>query len=170
MIARLLERYAATLPIRVIYHEDSLYLKRYYVATIFGYWRVYLHHFVGSDPDGLHNHPWRYGISFILCGSYKEERRFGTRHIRFCNIVNGDTLHRVIILHDVDKHPCWSLFIHSPRCMNWAFLRNKGIFTQYLNVGHDDPGGHSQWHLKAPTGAQWELAQRIQGRINSGKV
>jgi hypothetical protein len=163
-IARLLNYISDYLKLRPIYHQGGLYLKRYYVCTLFNYWRIYLHHFVQSDPDGLHSHPWRYGCSILLCGSYIEQRRFGYRRIKFINIVNCDTFHRVIIpsIDIIDKKECWSLFIHSPRVCNWGFIRDKGMFKQYVEVGKTEPQAHSQWHKNkdTPTGKEWRLFQK----------
>lgn len=136
MMRKLLERITLRLPIRPIYHAGGLYLKRYYVGTIFGV-RIYLHHFLLDDPDGLHNHPWKYGFSIILAGWYWEERRWEMRKIRWWNVVNADCLHRVCLGHKHvwddkahDKYPLikldssvWSLFFHTARVCDWAFIR-----------------------------------------------
>lgn len=141
------------LPVREIKHRGERYLERYYVTTLFGYWRVYLHQFVGSDPDGLHSHPWRWGATIILAGWYLEQRRFGRRAVRWCGIVNGDTFHRVIV---PDQSTTWSLFIHSPRVMNWGFLRRHatpaGPYTFYEEVGDAEPNALSGWWRHAPKG------------------
>lgn len=161
IIADGLQRIANNLPLRRIFTKESRpdfpdreYLRRYYVTTIFGL-RFYLHHFIDSDPDGLHNHPWRFGLSIHLSGSYTEQRRWGKRRVRFFNMVNGETFHRVIldidsfgrdvqtdVLFSVPKE-VWTIFIHTSRIMNWGFIRKKGIFNQYQEVGHDEPNGHS---------------------------
>lgn len=151
------------LPAREITHQGQPYLERYYVGTLVGYWRVYLHRFVGSDPDGLHLHPWRWGCTVILAGWYLEQRRFGHRVVRWFGIVNGDTFHRVIKPEGADV---WTLFIHSPRVMNWGFLRELVHFSfgcmpgkirrdatwRYEEVGDAEPKSHGDWHLKAPKG------------------
>ncbi len=157
MMRRFLMWLSARLPVREIKHQGRPYLERYYVATLFGYWRVYLHHFVGSDPDGLHSHPWRWGATFVLAGWYLEQRRFGHRVVRWFGIVNGDTFHRVL----VPAHATvWTLFIHSPRVMNWGFLRPLGFYdrgeirvvTAYDEVGEAEPTALSGWWRKAPKG------------------
>ncbi len=165
MMRRFLIWLSARLPVRVIKHQGEPYLERYYLATLFGYWRVYLHRFVDSDPDGLHSHPWRYGFTVILVGWYLERRRFGQRVVRWLGIVNGDTFHRVIKPHGPDV---WTLFIHSPRVMNWGFLRRRAVFSfgcmpgkvrreeygpyRYEEVGDDCPTRHGDWWKKAPKG------------------
>lgn len=158
LIANTLDKLSDRLKVRAIHHQGGLYLKRFYVGTLFGYYRIYLHNFIQSDPDGLHSHPWRYGISIILCGNYIEERRFGYRRIRCFNVVNCDTFHRVIIpdINKIDKINTWSLFIHTPRVCNWGFLRPKGIITQYVEVGDKEPAKLSEWYKAAPTGREWK--------------
>lgn len=162
MMRRFLMWLSARLPVDVIDHQGKPYLERYYVATVFGYWRVYLHRFVGSDPDGLHVHPWEYGVSLILVNRYIEQRRFGYYDVRWVNIVNGDTMHRVILLGS-DKKPeqVWSLFIHSPKRGNWGFLRKKypgksliqiRPVTVFEEAGEDRPLPHSGWYRTAPKG------------------
>src|ERR1700692_2623605 len=57
--------------------DGSPYLTRIMFPRIFGV-RVYLHHFHRPDNDRhLHNHPWKWTKSFVLCGSYTEERLAG---------------------------------------------------------------------------------------------
>lgn len=180
---RLLEKLANELPARNIAHPTGSpnarpYLRRYYLCTLFGI-RCYLHHFVDSDPDGLHNHPWRFGGSIILNEWYFEERRWclglHARIIRFFNVVNGDTFHRVIIpsslkavVFDLDGGGyhnfrvgkphlgVWTLFFHTALVMPWATVKDKGAFKQY----HEETGthpredGHSTWWKTAPKGKE----------------
>ncbi len=156
---KLLQHVGMFLPLRLIYHEGRPYLRRYYVGTFLGI-RCYLHHFVDSDPDGLHNHPWRFGASIILSGSYQEERRFckapNQRWIRWFNLVNGDTLHRVLICKDGAGNPMtvWSLFFHTKKLMPWATVKDKGVYKQYFEEQpeHTQIDGHSSWYVNAPKG------------------
>lgn len=131
---KLLEWWASRLRIRPIYHEGGLYLKRYYICTLFG-WRVYLHHFMMSDPDGRHNHPFPYSFSLILAGYYFEETRWGVKKKRLFNFIGPDKFHRVLVPQKSSGHyiaaddwsteyrTCWSIFVHGPRTCHWAFLR-----------------------------------------------
>lgn len=85
---------------------------------------LYLHRFHRSDDDGaLHNHPWRWSLSFILAGGYSEERRVGdavvrrlVKPLRF-NFIGGDTFHRV----DLIETDAWSLFFVGPKVGTWFF-------------------------------------------------
>ena len=53
---------------------DEPYLERYYLFLkdrgTFPF-NIFLHKFLKSDPDDLHDHPWRY-FTFILRGGYWE--------------------------------------------------------------------------------------------------
>lgn len=148
------------LPIYRDPEKKELYLERYHLGFLFG-WRFYIHHFIDSDPVGLHNHPWKYGFSFLLCGRYREETRFGLQIINWFNVVNGDKFHRTA-LNEYDPEPVWSLFVHSPKCGNWGFLWTREVFyddpydklpairvrkyeTIYTEVGSG--AGTSVWHL-----------------------
>lgn len=175
---RVLESVANTLPARNIKHHERPYLRRFYLCTKFGV-RYYLHHFVDSDPDGLHNHPWRFGGSVILTDYYNEERRWcrgqAARMLSLFNVVNGDTLHRVIVpphlkavVFDLDGggyhnyrvgYPnlgVWTLFWHTEKVMPWATLKDKGAFVQYYEESptYDLEEGHSIWWKTAPKGKE----------------
>lgn len=152
LVHRFLFWLSGYLPIRPIYHDQDLYLERYHLCFIFGSWRVYLHHFVGDDPDGLHNHPFKYAFSIVLAGFYYEQRRYGYRKISWFNWLNADTFHRVRL--NAKGLHCWTLFFHSPRITGWGFLRNKGIFTQYIQV-NANPERFSYWHHTAMLGKEW---------------
>ena len=108
------------LPCRIINDGETPYLERYYLGTLFG-WRLYLHQFVGSDPDrGLHDHPWSRAFSIILSGWYYELTRSGERRVRWFNSLTGDTFHRVILpidwsRGDAPDKPCWTLFFHTSK-------------------------------------------------------
>lgn len=166
MMRALLQRIARRLPLKPISHEGGLYLKRYYVGTWCGV-RCYLHHFLLDDPDGLHNHPWKYGLSVLLAGWYWEERRWGRRKVKWINVVNGDCLHRVLLPSVAGWHgkfTVWSLFFHTARVCDWAFVRiehrgSKGGFYDKV-LGTDNPTPFSDWWKTAPTGAEWEAEQR----------
>jgi hypothetical protein len=90
-----------------------------------GTWRVRLHHFVGPDDAGHHNHPFKWSFSIVLRGSYTEEvldwDRCGsymkTRRVRFFNWIPNGKYHRITELHgDV-----WTLFVMGPRVSSWGF-------------------------------------------------
>jgi hypothetical protein len=64
------------LPKTTITINGKPYLTRCYLFGKDRAWgNIYLHHFHSSDQgDELHNHPWAWGLSFVLAGGYVEER------------------------------------------------------------------------------------------------
>ena len=101
------------------------YLERYYLFLKDRKWfpfNVFLHKFLQSDPDELHDHPWPY-FTLILRGGYWEttpKGRFwrGPGHMR----VNGPkSLHRVELEPGVYA---WSLFFPGPKLREWGFIVN----------------------------------------------
>lgn len=172
MLNRLLFRFSGRLPCRIIQVREAPYLERYYLGRLFGA-TFYLHRFVSPDSEEhLHNHPWGWGASLILCGNYLEERLVDicpavpgsgglTRKVRrrFFNPVMGNTFHRI----GAAKPGTWTLFAHGERqklpqggLKGWGFLSNPRVhpgeapsatvFTQY------PPATHLLWWLAAPLG------------------
>lgn len=86
---------------------------------------VYLHRFHrGDDDQELHNHPWKWAVSFILAGGYREERRTKDDRVETrvvlpgdVNVIRGDDFHRVDLL----EEDAWSLFIAGPKASSWGF-------------------------------------------------
>jgi len=126
--------------------EDQPYLERYYVflkdRKRFPF-NVFLHHFLRSDPDDVHDHPWGY-FTIILKGGYWEWtpifnaqgkqisetcawRKPG--HFRFSP---AHSFHRIELDPEVD---CWTLFCPGPQKRDWGFMvRGQWIqWQQYLN-------------------------------------
>lgn len=123
------------LPYRLISVRDQPYIERYYVGMLFGI-TFYLHRFIRDDSEPhLHNHPWVKGFSFILWGSYTEERVTDLDPLqpqgaltkqcncRWFNVVNGATFHRIISV----KRGTWSLMCHGERhpTKGWGFLSSE---------------------------------------------
>lgn len=122
---------------RVIMDRDGVhpYLVRYYIflkdRERFPF-NVFLHNFLRSDPDDIHDHPWMWS-TIILKGGYWEWVP------TYCNgIINGETriwrgpgtmrfnkaeaYHRIEIEPGVD---CWTLFMTGRRIREWGFLTHK---------------------------------------------
>lgn len=117
--------------------DGSKYLTRILLSRLLGLKEklgvgVYLHNFHREDIDRhLHNHPWKWAVSFVLSGSYDEERLVENlvhsggwdytthvRRVRFFNRLNRNDYHKVERL-DGDV---WTLFITGPRVQDWGFL------------------------------------------------
>jgi hypothetical protein len=126
--------------------EDQPYLERYYVflkdRKRFPF-NVFLHHFLRSDPDDVHDHPWGY-FTIILKGGYWEWTPIfdaqGKQiaetcawrmpgHFRFSP---ARSFHRIELDPEVD---CWTLFCPGPQKRDWGFMvRGQWIqWQQYLN-------------------------------------
>jgi hypothetical protein len=119
--------------------DGDPYLTRVLLTRALGIGRrlgfgVFLHHFHRPDQDRWpHNHPWKWGVSIILSGSYDETRLRGisveretgqsfqvttSKRVRWFNRLSGTDYHKVEHLHgDV-----WTLFITGPRVQDWGFL------------------------------------------------
>lgn len=112
------------------------YLERYYVFLKDRKWfpfNVFLHKFLKSDPDDVHDHPWPYA-TLILRGGYFEwtptfnslgiktgEIRHwrGPGHFRICS---ANSFHRI----ELDPNVvCWTIFMPGPQKREWGFLVNN---------------------------------------------
>ena len=103
---------------------------------------IFLHKFLKSDPDDVHDHPWPY-FTLILSGGYWEwipqfdskgqkitemAKWRGAGHFRICKAIS---YHRI----ELDPNiTAWTLFIPGPQKREWGFLvKNKWIHNeQYL--------------------------------------
>lgn len=125
--------------------SDEPYLERYYLflkeRSRFPF-NIFLHKFLKSDPDDVHDHPWPYA-TLILKGGYwewipefnaagkkiGEVRKWrGPGHFR---ISSATSYHRVELGNDVE---CWTLFMPGPKQREWGFLvRDQWVqWEQYL--------------------------------------
>jgi len=112
------------------------YLERYYVFLKDRNWfpfNVFIHKFLKSDPDDVHDHPWPYA-TLILKGGYfewtpqfdKQGRKFneickwrGPGHFRVCG---ANSYHRI----ELDPNiTAWTLFMPGPQKREWGFLVNN---------------------------------------------
>jgi hypothetical protein len=103
---------------------------------------VFLHKFLKSDPDEVHDHPWSY-FTLVLKGGYREwipqfnaegvktgeiGKWRGAGHFRFSR---ASSYHRI----EVDPGvTAWTLFIPFAHTREWGFLvNNRWIHNdQYL--------------------------------------
>jgi hypothetical protein len=123
------------------------YLERYYLflkdRNRFPF-NVFLHKFLKSDPDDVHDHPWPYA-TLILSGGYWEwmpkintlgeqwgEYKVwrGPGHFRICG---AESYHRI----ELDPNiTAWTLFMPGPQRREWGFLvKNKWTHNEnYLET------------------------------------
>jgi len=161
LFSQLLFKISAFCRCRIINGPDQQpYLERYHLLRLpFGY-RVYLHRFVNSDPGrGLHNHPWKRAMSFVLSGQYEEIRMTDAKHENNLikrkvragafNWINGEIFHRINL---AENNECWTLFIHSPSAQSWGFLQHD----LHRYAFHD----HNQIVHQASNPSWWKTACR----------
>lgn len=128
---------------RVIYDrvDKEPYLERYYIFLKDRNWfpfNIFLHKFLKSDPDVIHDHPWNY-ITIIIKGGYWEyvplysSRGFiigeekvwrGTGHVRRCH---AESYHRIEVEPGVE---CWTIFIPGIKRREWGFLNHDGEWNK----------------------------------------
>ena len=115
---------------RVIYDrlDNEPYLERYYLflknRESFPF-NIFLHRFLKSDPDDLHDHPWAFR-TLILAGGYWEftdDGKFWRGPLSY-RYSPANTFHRV----ELDKNIpyCWTLFIPSKSFKEWGFKTKDG--------------------------------------------
>ena len=133
--------------------NNEPYLERYYVflkdRTQFPF-NVFLHKFLKSDPDDVHDHPWPYA-TIILKGGYWEwipvfdsnakkigevSKWRGTGHMRTSKAIS---FHRIEIDPSVE---CWTLFMPGPHEKEWGFL-TKGKWIQHEEYLKDKQNVHN---------------------------
>ena len=119
--------------------DNEPYLERYYVFLRDRTWfpfNVFIHKFLKSDPDDLHDHPWPY-MTIILRGGYWEWTKNnptpqwkGAGQIRFGHSTD---YHRIELEPGVD---CWTMFVPGPKQRDWGFLvKNRWIqHEQYFQL------------------------------------
>ena len=125
--------------------ENEPYLERYYLfireRERFPF-NIFLHKFLKSDPDDVHDHPWPYA-TIILKGGYWEwiphfdtvGRKTGEYQVwrgpGHFRISKANSFHRIELDPDITA---WTLFMPGPKQRDWGFLvKNQWIqWEQYL--------------------------------------
>jgi hypothetical protein len=116
--------------------NDEPYLERYYLflkeRAKFPF-NIFLHKFLKSDPDDLHDHPWPYATLILKGGYYEwiplfdskgtiigETRHWrGPGHFRICR---SNSYHRIELKEGVTA---WTLFMPGPKQRDWGFVKNN---------------------------------------------
>jgi hypothetical protein len=125
--------------------ENEPYLERYYVflreRKRFPF-NIFLHKFLKSDPDDVHDHPWPYA-TLVLKGGYWEwiphfdtvGRKIGEYQVwrgpGHFRVSKARSFHRIELDPDITA---WTLFCPGPKQKDWGFLvRNQWIqWEEYL--------------------------------------
>lgn len=123
---------------RIVLDRESSepYLERYYVflkdRDTFPF-NIFIHKFLKSDPDDVHDHPWPYATLILKGGYYEHIPNFnpagdlvghtrywrGAGHFR---ISPATSFHRIELEPNVD---CWTMFMPGPKRKEWGFLVNN---------------------------------------------
>jgi hypothetical protein len=113
--------------------DNEPYLERYYLFLKDRKWfpfNVFIHRFLKSDPDDVHDHPWPYATLILKGGYYEWTPVFnsnkekigeicawrGPGHFRMCS---STSYHRIELDPGVE---CWTLFMPGPQKREWGFL------------------------------------------------
>ena len=125
--------------------SNEPYLERYYLflrdRERFPF-NIFLHKFLKSDPDDVHDHPWPYA-TVILKGGYWEwiphfdtvGRKTGEYQVwrgpGHFRISKANSFHRIELDPDITA---WTLFMPGIKQRDWGFLvRNQWVqWEQYL--------------------------------------
>ena len=130
--------------------DNEPYLERYYLflkdRKHFPF-NIFLHHFLKSDPDDVHDHPWPYATLIVKGGYWEWIPQFnnngekvgeiakwrGAGSFRTCG---STSYHRIELDPSVD---CWTLFMPGPQKREWGFLvKNKWVqHEQYLKERYE---------------------------------
>lgn len=123
--------------------DSEPYLERYYVFLKNRTWfpfNVFIHKFLKSDPDHVHDHPWSYATLILKGGYYEWIPQFdslgvkthevqqwrGPGHFR---IASAASYHRIELNPTVT---CWTMFMPGPQKKEWGFLvNNKWIHHEH---------------------------------------
>ena len=116
--------------------NDQPYLERYYVFLKDRTWfpfNIFIHKFLRSDPDDVHDHPWPYATLILKGGYYEHIPNFnpagalvghtrywrGPGHFRICS---ANSYHRIELDPSITA---WTLFMPGPQKREWGFLVNN---------------------------------------------
>jgi hypothetical protein len=115
--------------------NNEPYLERYYVFLKDRTWfpfNIFIHKFLKSDPDDVHDHPWPYATLILKGGYWEWIPQFnslgqkteelatwrGAGHFRICK---ANSFHRIELDPNVTA---WTLFMPGIKQREWGFLSN----------------------------------------------
>ena len=116
--------------------SNEPYLERYYIflkdRKKFPF-NIFIHKFLKSDPDDVHDHPWPYATLILKGGYWEWIPQFNSRgekinelakwrgpgHFRICK---ATSYHRIELDPDITA---WTLFMPGPQKREWGFLKNN---------------------------------------------
>jgi len=105
------------------------YLRRWWLLPRNKWFNVYLHNFIRSDNDIMHDHQY-WNISIVLKGFYleflKKDPEPRRPHVRTRGAI---VFRRPESAHRIELYPgvvAWTLFVTGPRVREWGFHCPKG--------------------------------------------
>lgn len=125
--------------------ENEPYLERYYLflkeRNRFPF-NVFLHKFLKSDPDDVHDHPWSYATLILKGGYWEWIPQFNSAGEKIGEVAawRGPGHFRISparSYHRIELDPAvtaWTLFMPGPKQRDWGFLvRNQWVqWEEYL--------------------------------------
>lgn len=116
--------------------SDEPYLERYYIFLKERKWfpfNVFIHKFLKSDPDDVHDHPWPYATLILKGGYWEHIPMFNSDGIKFAEYTvwrgpgsfrtcSANSYHRIELDPEVE---CWTMFMPGPHKREWGFLVNN---------------------------------------------
>ena len=117
-------------------------LERYYVFLKDRTWfpfNIFVHKFLKSDPDDVHDHPWPYATLILKGGYYEWIPQFDKQGNKLNEIAvwRGPGSFRVCganSYHRIELDPsvtAWTLFMPGPQEKEWGFLvKNKWVHNE----------------------------------------
>ena len=116
--------------------NNEPYLERYYVFLKDRDWfpfNVFLHKFLKSDPDDVHDHPWNYSTLILKGGYWEWIPQFNSLGKKIGEIAvwrgagsfrsaKANSYHRIELDPSVE---CWTLFMPGRKRREWGFLVNN---------------------------------------------
>jgi hypothetical protein len=117
-------------------------LERYYLFLKDRTWfpfNIFVHKFLKSDPDDVHDHPWPYATLILKGGYYEWIPQFDKQGNKFNEIAvwRGPGSFRICgatSYHRIELDPsvtAWTLFMPGPQEKEWGFLvKNKWVHNE----------------------------------------
>jgi hypothetical protein len=123
---------------RIIMDRESNepYLERYYIFLKERSWfpfNIFIHKFLKSDPDDVHDHPWPYATVILKGGYYEWIPQFDAQGRKIAEMAvwrgpgsfrtcSANSYHRIELDPDIE---CWTMFMPGPHKREWGFLVNN---------------------------------------------
>jgi hypothetical protein len=121
--------------------NNEPYLERYYLflkdRDTFPF-NIFLHKFLRSDPDDLHDHPWPYATVILKGGYWEWTPVFDDNGCKLTEVAKWRApghfrINSATSLHRIELDPgveCWTLFMPGAKTREWGFVQS-GVWQQW---------------------------------------